>query len=89
MEIDINKVISEIDFNANKYNDIGNGILLTNREIEVLNKYDIDNNQSKILQSLLKADFKNIITLLSNYYTNNLNNAITNVDNNEYENTVE
>ncbi len=56
------------------------------RGLGVLNKYDIDNNQSKILQSLLKADFKNIITLLSNYYTNNLNNAITNVDNNESQN---
>lgn len=56
------------------------------RGLGVLNKYDIDNNQSKILQSLLKADFKNIITLLLNYYTNNLNNAITNADNNESRN---
>lgn len=56
------------------------------RGLGVLNKYDIDNNQSKILQSLLKADFKNIITLLLDYYTNNLNNAITNADNNESRN---
>lgn len=56
------------------------------RGLGVLNKYDIDNNQSKILQSLLKADFTNIITLLSDYYTNNLNIAITNADNNKSRN---
>ncbi len=56
------------------------------RGLGVLNKYDIDNNQSKILQALLKADFTNIITLLSDYYTNNLNIATTNVDNDESRN---
>lgn len=53
MEIDINKFISEIDFNANKYNDIGNGILLTNREIDILNKYKINYKKSNSLKEIL------------------------------------
>ena len=35
MEIDINKFISEIDFNANKYNYIGNGISILFGEEEL------------------------------------------------------
>ena len=53
MEIDINKFISEIDFNANKYNDIGNGILLTNREIDILNKYKINYKKCNSLKEIL------------------------------------
>ena len=53
MEIDINKFISEIDFNANKYNYIGNGILLTNREIDILNKYKINYKKCNSLKEIL------------------------------------
>ena len=53
MEIDLNKFISEIDFNANKYNYIGNGILLTNREIDILNKYKINYKKCNSLKEIL------------------------------------
>lgn len=53
------------------------------RGLGVLNKYDIDSHQSKILQALLKADFISIIKLLSDYYTNNINIIIANIDNTE------
>ena len=48
-----NKFISEIDFNANKYNYIGNGILLTNREIDILNKYKINYKKCNSLKEIL------------------------------------
>ncbi len=51
------------------------------RGLGILNKYDIDGSQSKILQALLKADFTNIIKLLSDYYTNNIDIIIANIDN--------
>lgn len=40
-EIDISRIIDSIDFQKNFYQDIGNGLMLTNREIEILNKYHI------------------------------------------------
>ena len=64
MEIDINKFISEIDFNANKYNYIGNGILLTNREIDILNKYKINYKKCNWIYRVNSYNFNNFI---SNY----------------------
>ena len=64
MEIDINKFISEIDFNANKYNDIGNGILLTNREIDILNKYKINYKKCNSLKEILfEVEFIELVGL--------------------------
>lgn len=53
MNIDINKVISEINFEENKYKDIGNGIMLTNKEISVLNKYKIEYKKCSSLKEIL------------------------------------
>lgn len=39
-EYDIEGLVSNIDFNSNSFQNI-NGMMLTNREIEVLNKYKI------------------------------------------------
>ena len=42
MEFDIDKIISEMDFTKNSINNCGNGIYLTNFEIDILNKYHIN-----------------------------------------------
>ena len=41
MEYDIDSIINEMDFKSNSINDI-NGLLLTNREIEILDRYNIN-----------------------------------------------
>ena len=40
-DYNIDELVNTIDFNKGKFNDIGNGILLTNKEIEVLDRYNI------------------------------------------------
>lgn len=40
-DYDINQLISNIDFSSGTFHDIGHGIMLTNQEIEVLNRYQI------------------------------------------------
>ena len=52
MNNDIDNFISNI-INDNSYQDIGNGIMLTNREIEVLKRYDIDYKNSNNLKELI------------------------------------
>ena len=52
MNNDIDSFISNI-INDNSYQDIGNGIMLTNREIEVLKRYDIDYKSSNNLKELI------------------------------------
>ena len=52
MEYDFNKIINEIDFNNNNLNDI-NGLLLTNKEIEILDKYNIDYNSCVSLKEVI------------------------------------
>lgn len=52
MEYDIDKIISEMDFTSNSLNDI-NGLLLTNKEIEVLNRYDIDYKKCVSLKEVI------------------------------------
>lgn len=42
MNFDIEKLVNEIDFSKNWLNDCGNGIYLTNFEVDILKKYHID-----------------------------------------------
>ena len=42
MEFDIDKLIGEMDFSKNSINDCGNGIYLTNFEIDTMKKYHIN-----------------------------------------------
>ena len=53
MEYDIDKLVSNIDFNSGKFNDIGNGIMLTNREIEILDRYDINYKKCRNLKEII------------------------------------
>lgn len=40
-EYDIDNLVQNIDFTSGKFQDIGNGLFLTNHEIEVLKQYSI------------------------------------------------
>lgn len=52
-EIDIEKLIGEMDFSANELVNIGNGLMLTNREIEVLDKWKINYKNCSSLKEII------------------------------------
>lgn len=49
----IKQISEELDFSKNSINDFGNGIILTNNEIEVLDKYKIDYKNCTSLKNLI------------------------------------
>lgn len=51
-EFNIDKLVGEIDFEANKFNNI-NGLMLTNREVEVLDRYNIDYKKCTTLKEII------------------------------------
>lgn len=51
-EYDIEKLVGEMDFDSLKFQQVGN-LLLTNREIEVLNRYKIDYLRCSSLKEVL------------------------------------
>ncbi len=53
MEYDIDELVSGIDFNSGKFNDIGNGIMLTTREIEILDRYEINYKKCGNLKEII------------------------------------
>ena len=53
MDFDIDKIISEMDFTKNSINDCGNGIYLTNFEIDVLNKYHINYSDCTSMKDII------------------------------------
>ena len=53
MDFDIDKIISEMDFTKNSINDCGNGIYLTNFEIDVLNKYHINYSNCTSMKDII------------------------------------
>lgn len=53
MEFDIDKIVSEMDFHSNSLNTISKDVMLTNKEIEVLNKYKIDYKKCSNLGEIL------------------------------------
>ncbi len=53
VDYDINELVNNLDFSKNSLNNCGNGIFLTNFEIEILNKYNIDYSKSKSLKDIL------------------------------------
>ena len=52
-DYDIEKLVSNIDFSVNSFNDYGNGILLTNSEVVVLDKYRINYKDCSSLKELI------------------------------------
>ncbi len=53
MEYDIDKLVGEMDFQSGQFQDIGNGLFLTNREIEVLDRYKIPYRNCHSLKEIL------------------------------------
>lgn len=52
-DFDIDKIIGDMDFSSSMLVNIGNGIMLTNREIEVLNGCGIDYKSCISLKEIL------------------------------------
>ena len=52
-EYDLDSVINDLDFEKNSLKTCKNGLLLTNYEIEVLDKYKIDFNKTSSLKEIL------------------------------------
>ncbi len=53
MDIDINQLVGEMDFSSGQLQDIGNGLFLTNKEIEVLNRYQIPYQNCHSLKEII------------------------------------
>ncbi len=53
VDYDLNSVIDSFDFEKNSLKTCKNGLLLTNYEIEVLNKYKINYNNTTSLKEVL------------------------------------
>ena len=52
-EYDIESLVGEMDFVSNQLVSVGNGLFLTNREIEVLNQYKIPFQNCHSLKEIL------------------------------------
>ena len=52
-EYNINEIISKMDFNSNKYITVSNGLMLTNNEIEILKRFNIDYLKCSSLKELV------------------------------------
>lgn len=53
MEYDIDSLVSELDFESNKLNTVGNNLMLTNKEIEILDRYKINYLKCNSLKEIL------------------------------------
>ena len=53
MEYDIEKLVGEMDFTSNHLQTVGKNLMLTNHEIEVLNRYKIDYLKCHSLKEVL------------------------------------
>ena len=53
MDYDIEKIVSEMDFTSNQLQMVGKNLMLTNHEIEVLNRYKIDYLKCTSLKEIL------------------------------------
>ena len=52
-DYNIDELVGNFDFDSNKFNNI-NGLMLTNREIEVLDRYKINYKNCKSLKDVLR-----------------------------------
>jgi hypothetical protein len=51
-EFDIDSIIGQMDFESGKFNNI-NGLMLTNREVEVLDRYNINYKSCTTLKEII------------------------------------
>ena len=59
-DYDIDSLVSNLDFSSNSFVNVGNGLMLTNREIDILKQYKIDYSRCKSLKEIL-YEIENII----------------------------
>ena len=53
MEYNIDELVNSLDIKSNSLKDCGNGIFLTNFEISVLNRYNIDYSKYNDLKGII------------------------------------
>ena len=53
MDYDIDCLVSNLDFHSNKLNTVGNNLMLTNKEIEILDRYKINYLKCNSLKEIL------------------------------------
>ena len=53
MEYDIESLVGDLDFSSNHFQTVGKNLMLTNHEIEVLNRYKIDYLKCNSLKEVL------------------------------------
>ncbi len=53
MEYNIDELVNSLDFKSNSLKDCGNGIFLTDFEISVLNRYNIDYSKYNDLKGII------------------------------------
>ena len=53
MEIDLEKLVSEIDFDSGKFVTCKNGLMLTNLEIDVLKRYGVQYENCSTLKEII------------------------------------
>ena len=53
MDYNIDKLVNSLDFKSNSLKDCGNGIFLTNFEISILNRYNIDYSKYNDLKGII------------------------------------
>lgn len=53
MEYNIDELVGNLDFSSNSLKDCGNGLFLTNFEISVLDKYNIDYSKYNDLKGII------------------------------------
>ena len=69
----INEILSSLDFFSYQYVTCRNGLMLTNYEVDILNKYHIDYEQCMTLGQLLLE--------IENYFYQNQNLELEDLDN--------
>lgn len=83
MNEEIEKILNELDFDNNKLQKINDNLYLTNNQIEILKRYNIDYETSNSLRDLMIKiesvldyenieELENLLTTLTerNYYEN-------------------
>lgn len=84
MNEEIKKILNEIDFDNNKLQKINDNLYLTNNQIEILKRYNIDYEVSNSLRDLMIK----IEEVLDYEDIEELENLLTNLtERNYYENT--
>lgn len=53
MEIDLEKIVNEMNFDAGKFVTCKNGLMLTNNEIDVLKRYGVDYEMCTTLKEII------------------------------------